>query len=415
MIQLGNNNIQSISIGGGNISKMYKGDKLVFGSEDKGNKEIPVPTFQTVIHLDQSISDPTQRVTGSIGKDGTPYNNVVSWIRSQSHRYVGTYDADKGMVLKQLNDNDSTKYADGSDASEDIKGANEGDVFMKMPDFWFYGESLDDTNDKYNILFSAIEPTDGRNWTKWEGDTLIGAYKAYGTGYNNTSGYIYSRSGRLPQSSVTQPNFKVKARNRSVGTDHFMLVTYEAHQVMALLYISYYGNTDGQANLGNDVGSFIEAGTSNILGMNDSDGSIPRQISFWGLEYWWGNGPEAIDNISTEQGSAESGIVTINDYNGNFKRRLTGWYTVQGEISKMMLGETLDMIPQSIVQNSNYDTYYCDSATGSKNASYIISRSGGPSVSGTTGPFSLYSRSDTSANASMSTRLLYKGRVTIEN
>lgn len=186
------------------------------------------------------------------------------------------------MVLRQLDDNDSTKYADGSDASEDIAGVNGGDVFMKMPDFWFVGESLDDTNDKYNIHFSAVEQNDGRNWTKWDGNTLIGVYKATceNTG-NNTTGKIYSISGKTPTKTVSQINFKNKARNRSNGDDHFMIVTYEAHQVMGLLYMCYYGNMNGQAVIGAGTSSYSKkTGATNVDGMNDTVAENARSINF---------------------------------------------------------------------------------------------------------------------------------------
>lgn len=238
MIKFGNKNIVNILFGDKAIGKVYYGEDLVWSKRTGEDTQAPTGTSQLM--LDQTQSDPTKMVTGTLGKDANPKKNVVAWIKANSHRFVGTYNQDLGMVLKQLDDNNSEKYADGTDASEDIKSTSK-DVFVKLPTFWFRGEEV--STDKWNIYFKATEPTDGKAWVKWDGDTLIGAYKAVAENTsNNTTGGLFSRSGATPTVNVSQANFKAKARNRSNGDDHFMIVTYEAHQVMALLYLAYYDN-----------------------------------------------------------------------------------------------------------------------------------------------------------------------------
>ena len=375
-------------------------------------KEIgePKPKIITTLTLDQSISDPTKMVTGPLGKDGTSKDNVVSWIRSQSHRYVGTYNANDGMILKQLDDNDSTKYVDGSDSSQDITGANGGDVFMKMPDFWFKGVQVEENNeDRWNILFSAIEPKD-EGWTKWDGDTLIGAYKAVAENTsNNTTGKLFSRSSATPTVSVSQANFKAKARNRSNGDDHFMIVTYEAHQVMALLYLAYYGNMNGQAVIGSGTSSYPKVtGQTNVDGMNDTVAENSRSINFWGLENWWGDIHEWMDNLKSYN---RFGGVNVLGYDDSDKRQMQ-CATSSGYITKMLLGETLDMLAR--VTNGSATTYYCDLCyVNASTGQYVFFRS----VSGNhtnSGPFCLYAYySSSSTQNSSGSRLLYNGRVTI--
>lgn len=375
------------------------------------------PEAPTTLRLNQTISDPTKMVTGEFGKDGDPATNVVSWIRANSHRYVGNYDAEQGMLLRQLDDNNSELYADGSDASEDIKGTNGGDVFMKMPDFWFKGVNVDGNVDIVDIHFSAEEPTD-EGWTKWDGNTLIGAYKAVAedTG-NNKSGALFSRSGLTPSVSISQLNFKAKARNKSIGNDHFQIVTYEAHQVMALLYLAYYGNLNGQEVIGAGTSSYPKVtGQTNVDGMNDTIDENSRSINFWGLENWWGDIYEIMDNILTEDGSSSNGVVTIRDYGGYLVRRVTGCPTVNREITKMRLGEILDMIPKTTSSNSNFNTYYCDGAYVDNLASYWARRSS-PAANTNGGPFGLFISDYIShnGNSDRGSRLLYQGRVTISN
>lgn len=369
-----------------------------------------IPDITTTIRLNQTISDPYSMLSGEFGKDGDPKTNVISWIRANSHRYVGNYDAEQGMVLRQLNDNDSTKYADGSDASEDIKGTNGGDVFMKMPDFWFKGVEVDGNANIVDMLFSAKEPTD-EGWTKWDGNTLIGAYEVVAENINdNTTGKLFSRSGTTTTVKISQNSFMFKARNRSNGDDHFQIVTYEAHQVMALLYMAWYGNTNGTAQCGSGTSDYPKVtGQTNVDGMNDTVKEKSRSINFWGLENWWGDVSEWVDNIKLYN---TSGGVNVLDYDGGVERQVQVPTSSGGSIRKMLLREKLDTIPTSI-SGTSYTTYYCDRGYIFNTTGYVVCRSG-PSSYATGGPF--FFTIDTIASYSsgeMGSRLLYHGRVTI--
>lgn len=390
----------------------YYDSKLKKWVEDKGGvswgKISNKPETPTVIRLNQTISDPYQMLSGEFGKDGDPATNVVSWIRANSHRYVGNYDEEQGMVLRQLDDNNSELYADGSDASEDIKGTNGGDVFMKMPDFWFKGVEVDENPNIVDILFSAEEPTN-EGWIKWDGNNLIGAYKTVAENTsNNTIGDLFSRSGVTPAVSVSQANFKGKARNRSVGNDHFMIVTYEAHQVMALLYMCYYGNTNGQATIGSGTSSYPKvAGQTNVDGMNDTVAENSKSINFWGLENWWGDIYEWMDNLVTY--NTDRG-VSILDYDGNSERQVQGG-TGNTYIERMRLGGALDMLASGIYGSAT--TYYCDGAL-MPGYAYRVPYRSYSSNGDKAGPFCLFINEEASYKSiSSGSRLQYHGRVTI--
>lgn len=407
MIAKGNKNVIDIFYGDKSIYEIYKGDTLVFSK--RAAEGTGTPTVIAPLTLDPSISDPTKMVEGILGKDGDPKKHVVSWIRANSHRYVGTYDAELGMVLKQLDDNDSTKYADGANASIDITTK---DVFMKMPDFWFRGGTTDDKT-KHIIYFNAVEPTDGNSWVKWDGNTLIGAYKAVcqDTG-NNGNGELYSRSGVKPTVSVSQENFKAKARNRSNGNDHFTIVTYEAHQVMALLYIAYYGdNMNAQSVIGQGTSGYPKVtGQTNADGMNDTVAEKSRSINFWGLENWWGDIDEWVDNLITYD---TLGGINILNYDGGIDRQIKV-LTGSGNITKLYMGEKLDMIPANM-SGSNYTSYYCDYGQVVNSPNRVALRSNSGNGAGC-GPFYfyLYYPSSPTSSPSLGTRLQYHGRVTIE-
>lgn len=369
-----------------------------------------------VYQLDQSISDPTRMLTGTLGKDGTPETNTVAWIRANSHRFKGTYEADRGMVLKQLDDGNSDILVDGTPLDVNIGNTN---IWMKMPTFWFKGTPVDSNNEKCNIHFTNIEPTT-EGWTKWDGNTLIGVYKASTNIPANTpQGWLYSLPNMTPAVSASQANFKTKARYFSNDDDHFMLVTYEAHQVMALLYMCYYGNMNGQAVCGRSNSTYPKiTGASNSLGMADTTVDTSTSlgvVNFWGLENWWGDIYEWVDNLQTNTGSSGNGKVAILDYNGAQQREVAGCLTGYTNISKMALGGKVDMLPVSSNNAGSTTIGYCDYGNVTSSSGYIGYRSYyGSYTDG--GPFFL--SVNTSASSSLSSagsRLMYHGRVVIDD
>mgnify|MGYP003507011109 CR=1 FL=1 len=72
---------------------------------------------------------------------------------------------------------------------------------------------------------------------------------------------------------------------------------------MGILFYAYYGNTNSQSICGSGSNSSAKTtGYNDFLGMRDT--SIPGggnvySINFWGLENWWGDLYEYIDNLYT--------------------------------------------------------------------------------------------------------------------
>lgn len=361
-----------------------------------------MPTHVQSYIIDESKSDPNLMLTGDFGKDGTPDTNVISWIRANSHRYVGTYDAGQGMLLKQLDDNDSTKYADDTNASEDIKGTNGGDVFVRIPTFWFKGETLD--SNRTAMYFTLVEPNDD-TWTKWDENTLIGAYEAYSSGT-----MFCSRSGKTISSSLSRSNAREYARKRSNGDDRFRTITYDAHKVIVLLFWGYYGTTNSKEICGRGTSAFKETGQTNYLGMKDTDSENgnTHSINFWGLENCWGNFREWLDDIYIDNG----GVIKILDYNSKEIRQFQA-IASSNDIYvpiKLVLSEKLDVVVKEYISNKNHDTYYCDSIEVYHGPSYTGSRSGwrNDDKNGVS-YLDLYG----TASINTTSRLLYEGRVII--
>ena len=111
--------------------------------ENKGLK-----VFNTIT-INQNNPDPFARVSGDVNGD------VIKWIRQNSHRVLAKKTAEGEVVYCRLSDSGGAKYHDGTPA--DLTGP-EGDVFVKLPKFYYTGTE----GDKVNITFSAERTSDGQ-------------------------------------------------------------------------------------------------------------------------------------------------------------------------------------------------------------------------------------------------------------
>ena len=320
------------------------------------------PLPEGLVLIDQSVKDPTTMISGDIN------SSVIQQIRAGSHRYLGKYTADGQMTLCQLSDADSTKYADGTDA---VLTGTEGDVFMKMPAFWY--RAVEVGTDMWGIQFQLGSTSPGDGWIKWDTNALIGVYEAYSTGSK-----VYSRSGVSSSGSISQANFKTYARNRGTG---FQIVDWQMHCVMAILFYAQYGHTNCQEKIGAGTSSSSkQCGQTNANGMNDTKGTSPvsglndagadgntQSINFWGLENWWGNKYEWIDNVVVD---AYEWKITEPD---GTVRTPGKAYTSSNYITKMMFGENCDLIPTAA--SGSETTGFCDYYYGSSSTALVVLRS----------------------------------------
>ena len=315
-----------------------------------------------LVIIDQTITDPATMISGAVN------SSVIQQIRAGSHRYLGKYTADGKMTLCQLDDADSTKYADGTAA--DLTGA-EGDVFMKMPDFWY--RSLEIGTDVFGIQFRKGSTSPGNGWTKWDTNALIGVYEAY-----SVDSKVYSRSAVTSSGNISQANFKAYARARGTG---FQIVDWQMHCVMAILYYAQYGHTNCQEKIGAGTSSDSkQCGQTNACGMNDTKGASPvsglndagangnsQSINFWGLENWWGNKYEWIDNVVVNSRKWE-----ITEPDGTVRKPGTGGSS-SNYISKMLFGDCCDLIPTATSGSST--TGFCDYYYQSSSTARVVLRS----------------------------------------
>lgn len=317
------------------------GDGVSFRTGDTGTFNVLKPVNKIII--DQTNDDPMTRVSGDVNGD------IIQYIRNNSHRVLAKKISEGEVIYAVLDDTDSTKYADGTSAN--LTGA-EGDVFVKLPKFYYKGTEGDIVN-----LFFASEKLDD-DYIEWDDNILIGVYE----GYASSEEKAYSRSGMDSTGSVSQENWKQYARNRGEG---YQIVDWQMHCVMGCLYYAMYGNTNCQAEIGVGTNSYSKnTGGTNDLGMEDTKASIngnSQSINFWGLENWWGNKYEWIDDYVNP---ANTLTATVNDPVNGGTRNLsipssgyTGYY-----VKKMKFGRYCDLVatnddPKNGTDSTGYADY----------------------------------------------------------
>jgi uncharacterized protein (TIGR02145 family) len=338
-------------------------------------------------------------------KDNDDINSVIHRIHSNTKLYGSTGLSNGSLQVKEISRSNKALFVDGSSVSSSY------DVFMKLPEFWWKVDML--ATDKYQISFTMDAGTGAQTgWNHWEGDTFIGCYEAC-----NINNMVYSRSGVTPTASVSQTNFKTYARARGTG---YQIVTYEAHCIMALLGYGWLGTTDDQSVVGYGSSNYPKTtGLCNAKGINDTSASVDggssasnstsTSINFWGLENWWGDLYEWVDNIET---TSSSGDIKIMDIDGTTVRSAKAGTTSSNCIGKMVLGQYGDMIPNEVHSDSNYTTGFASYCYVYGAAGYVARRSSyGSDANGGLGCL-LVSNGPSYDYSYVGSRLLYKGNYT---
>ena len=274
---------------------------------------------------------------------GDVNGEVIQWIRQNSHRVLAKKTGEGTVTYIELDDNNSNLYAaDGTAAATD---GTEGDVFVKLPTFYYHGTE----GDNVEIKFSKTQFEDS---VEWDTNILIGAYEAY---YGD--GKLQSRSGVESSGNISQSNFKTYASNRGKG---YQLVDWQMHCVLGCLFYAMYGNTNSQSICGKGTDSNTKiCGMTDSLGMNDTKAKTngnTMSVNFWGLENWWGNKREFMqeDNIS-------KAITTYNPVTKGTRTIDTPYFIGVKYVKKMIFGKYIDLIPMSDdPKNGASHIGYCD-------------------------------------------------------
>ena len=243
---------------------------------------------------------------------------------------------------------------------------------------------------------------------QWGGNDLIGKYEAY-----ETNNMTYSKSGVESTGSVSQANMKSHAMARGTG---FTLVKWRHQNLMAILFYAYYGHTNCQSLIGSGASSNNkQTGLKNSLGMTDTTSSNGNtdNIVFWGLENWWGNKYEWVDNVVVN-----SGTWTITEDDDTTRTLTAGTHvmTAAGSWvypSKFYIGDDLDVVG-AVGQTGGSDSQgYCDGQYIPTSSSRVVARSYNSAVADGGVAFVLAGYDSSGTNSSFGSRLAFHGTIEI--
>lgn len=348
------------------------------------------------ITIDQTVTDPNSMISGDV--NGT----VLQWIRNNTHRYVAKKTGDGQVTICQLSDNDTTKFYDNLTSSSDYISNINYDVFVRIPRFWY--KATETTTNVWKITFSNTKQSS--TWKEWDGNDLIGAYEGY-----IASSTLHSRSNVSSTGQTSQTNFKAYARQKGTG---YTLVKWKHHCIVGVLYYALYGNTNCQATIGSGTNSYTKTtGLTNSLGMNDSSASATGNsgsINFLGLENWWGNKYEFIDNATFNHGGTDYKFYIVED-DGSSREVQAHPYTGTFYPTVMVFGEHLDLVMKPNTTSGATSIGFCDSQYFSGSSNQVVQRSYSGSVAHG-GVAYLYTGSSASyAGTNIGSRLAFRGTI----
>lgn len=347
------------------------------------------------ITIDMTITDPATMISGDVN------GSVIQNIRNNTHRYAAKDAVSGTITICQLDDSNSNLFHSGeSSTSEHF------DRFVRIPRFYY---KVDDTNPNIQKISFCMNKPDN-TWQEWDGNDLIGCYEGF-----VDSTMLHSWSGGDSAGSLSYTDFKNYASYRGTG---YRLVTWQQHCMVAILFYAIYGHTNCQAKVGSGTSSYNKAtGHTDSIGMADTvagGNGDSDSINFLGLENWWGNKYEFIDNIRfnyTTEVSQPS--FSIREYDGTWRHVQVGTSASSWKYPvKLRIGNKLDMIPFNISESSGSTTTgFCDGQYYNTSANRVVRRS--CSSSAASGGVACLSAYDSASGTSsgVGSRLAFRGNI----
>lgn len=268
----------------------------------------------------------------------------TSWIKGR-RCLVKTIDT--GIAICYLDDNNSNLFYDG--VTEAKLDGTMGQFMTDIPEYWF---SMDESVEGVHTLSLTNQEVDG--WKKSR-RVLLGVTEAV-----NVDGVLWSRVTGSEQStgSLTSTVFHNYAVANGEGFD---IIDYESHCKIAHLFYAKYANRDPQTmtQFGYGEDSYTRTiGTTSTLG--NSDGKTSTQISFLGVEDFYGGKYEWMSGIHGNGSTyyIYDGYEPDKVPTAEYRTVDIGGSSRSGYITKVYHGEHADMIPTEVTGSST--THYCD-------------------------------------------------------
>lgn len=315
--------------------------------------------------------------------------SVIQDITSKFKRCLAWRQSDSNTIITYLNDNDSTKFPDGSTAVTAGKLANINNVFLMVHFPKYYWKTEQISAGKWKLWLSTKQ----LSGYKEEPECLIGAFEI------SNADYLFATSWCADYvSEYNSPNGFYSGIQSTYG-NNFGMINYRAHRTIAWMFCAKYGNTDiSTANVSIPCSGGTKAynigypGGTLSLGNNDGTASVRNDTShkssnFLGLEDCYYGKLEAIQGVNVAPDRAMTWYV----YDGGFFpdkngtqlqsagatniRELMGMSTRSGFITKILGGIEGDVLPVAVSGGSD-KTYYADYVYADTETKYTMWRSG---------------------------------------
>lgn len=223
----------------------------------------------------------------------------TSWDNVYPFNDIRPFLVKDGVEVVELNKNDFTKNISGG--SVDITSGASGDVMIRFPKIWWkmYKEGGNQyvkyATKQVDSTWKALAHINSR--TGLECDYVyISAYLGYSDG-----GKLRSLSGKTP--TVDTPLATFRTQSQANGSNYNQIGFYQI-TMLQILYTIRYKNLDSQTALGqgytNANSSKINTGGTNSKGMYYGETTGRQQMSFCGIEDFYGNCFQYVDGIKTD-------------------------------------------------------------------------------------------------------------------
>jgi hypothetical protein len=332
-----------------------------------------------------------------------------SWIKGRRCLVKKT---DTGVAICYLDENNSELFHDGlTPASLD---GSMGQWMTDIPSYRYShkGGEYDVSNIQNLVHEITLTHNDSDdNITEWGNAglfrrCLVGVTKAI-----NIDGKLWSKKGVRSTGNLTPVVFHDYAI--ALG-DGFDIIDYETHCKIAHLFYAKYANRNSQkmSQFGYGSTSYPRvSGTTSSLGNND--GKTSTQISFLGIEDFYGNMSEWVGGIHSNNSVyyIYDGFEINTVPTSGYRTIDIGGSSRYGYINKVYWGEHGDMIPIEI--GASPTTNYCDySWIARKNWNIACRSSSGGGDNGGVAFFDS-SYSNNMSESSCGSRIQYRGPIQV--
>ena len=357
--------------------------------------------------------------------------NIIESLRSKFKRCVAKPYGDNEVVISYLNENDSTKFPNGSTIAGNA--ASQTYVMVHFPKY--YHKTVEVSSGRWRTYISEVQID---NDYIEEPEMLVGVFEAHKPSDVN---WLTSLSGVTSTASQTISTFYTQAQAN--GTD-WGLIDYRAHATIARMFCAYYGttnisapnadipcsggtkrydygstggtlslgNADGKAEVNGDAGYY----STSFLGLEDcyySKWEFVQGLNIIGENYITYDGgcfPGKDVAALEEAGATNIRVIGAKPYSSEAENTYyNGW------IRRVAQGRYGDVMPTEI--GGSESTYYTDYTWQYKQAETgerIFLRSGGSDNGSHCGVFvALCYTGSSVSNVAYGSRLGFYGKINV--